>query len=117
MGSGEGGAIEAEYQAKYTCDRVEPPATIWMGLTLTCARCHTHKYDPIANKEYYSLYSFFNNIDESIMDGNKPNPDPFIKLPTPEQSERLDRFKKYIADGPKKLESPMPNPDNGQEAF
>ena len=117
MSTGEGGAIDAEYQAKYTFDRVETTATIWMGLTLTCARCHTHKYDPIAHKEYYGLYSFFNNIDESIMDGNKPNPDPFIKLPTPEQSERLERLKKYIADGQKKIEAPMPELDNEQEAW
>jgi len=117
MSSGEGGAIDAEYQAKYTFDRVETTATIWMGLTLTCARCHTHKYDPIANKEYYSLYSFFNNIDESIMDGNKPNPDPFLKLPTPEQSERLDRLKKYIVDGQKKLDAPMPDLDKEQKAW
>lgn len=117
MSTGEGGAIDAEYQAKYTFDRVETTATIWMGLTLTCARCHTHKYDPIAQKEYYGLYSFFNNIDESIMDGNKPNPDPFIKLPTPEQSARLEQLKKFIADGQKKLDAPMPELDKEQEAW
>jgi uncharacterized protein DUF1553/uncharacterized protein DUF1549/cytochrome c len=117
MSTGEGGAIDAEYQAKYTFDRVETSATIWMGLTLTCARCHTHKYDPIAHKEYYGLYSFFNNIDESVMDGNKPNPDPFIKLPTPEQRAQLDRLKEYIGDGQKKLDAPMPELDEEQEAW
>lgn len=117
MSTGEGGAIDAEYQAKYTFDRVETTATIWMGLTLTCARCHTHKYDPITHKEYYSLYSFFNNLDEAIMDGNKPNPDPFIKLPTPEQNQRLERLKAYIADGQKKVDAPMPELDKEQEAW
>ncbi len=117
MSTGEGGAIDAEYQAKYTFDRVETTATIWMGLTLTCARCHTHKYDPIAHKEYYGLYSFFNNLDEAVMDGNKPNPDPFIKLPTPEQSGRLERLKKYIAEGQKKLDAPMPDLDKEQTSW
>ena len=117
MSTGEGGAIDAEYQAKYTFDRVETSGTIWLGLTLTCARCHTHKYDPIAHKEYYGLYSFFNNIDEAIMDGNKPNPDPFIKLPTPEQSARLERLKKYIADAQKKVDAPMPELDKEQETW
>jgi hypothetical protein len=117
MSTGEGGAIDAEYQAKYTFDRVETTATIWMGLTLTCARCHTHKYDPITHQEYYSLYSFFNNIDEAIMDGNKPNPDPFIKLPAPEQNERLERLKKYIADGQKKVDAPVPELDKEQEVW
>lgn len=117
MSTGEGGAIDAEYQAKYTFDRVETSATIWLGLTLTCARCHTHKYDPITHKEYYGLYSFFNNIDEAIMDGNKPNPDPFIKLPTPEQTQRLERLKKYIADRQKRLDAPMPELDDEQQAW
>ena len=117
MSTGEGGAIEEEYLAKYTFDRVETSGTIWLGLTLTCARCHTHKYDPITHREYYSLYSFFNNIDEAIMDGNKPNPDPFVKLPSPEQKERLDWLKSSLADGQKKIEAPMPELDTAQEAW
>src|SRR5206468_6705005 len=59
MSTGEGGAIVEEYQAKYTFDRVETTSTIWLGLTMTCARCHTHKYDPITHREYFGLYSLF----------------------------------------------------------
>ena len=114
MSTGEGGAIEAEYQAKYTFDRVETTATIWMGMTLTCARCHTHKYDPITHKEYYGLYAFFNNLNESVMDGNKPNPDPFVRVPTAEQTNRQAELKSFIADGQKKLDAPMPELDAGQ---
>ena len=117
MSTGEGGAITEEYQAKYTFDRVETTSTIWMGLTMTCARCHTHKYDPITHKEYYSLYSFFNNLNESVMDGNKPNPDPFIKLPSPEQSAREAEVKKLIAEGKKKIEAPMPELDKAQKEW
>ena len=114
MSTGEGGSIDAEYQAKYTFDRTETTATIWMGLTWTCARCHTHKYDPITQREYYGLYSFFNNLNEPVMDGNKPNPDPFIQLPSPEQKTRQDDLKQFIADGAKQIERPVPELDKAQ---
>jgi len=117
MSTGEGGAIEQEYQCKYTFDRVETTGTIWLGLTLTCARCHTHKYDPITHREYYGLYSFFNSINESIMDGNKPNPDPFIKLPTPDQSKRQGELKRHMAEGQKKIDAPVPELDTAQAAW
>jgi hypothetical protein len=114
MSTGEGGAIEQEYQCKYTFDRVETTSTIWLGLTMTCARCHTHKYDPILHREYYGLYAIFNNLNESVMDGNKPNPDPFIKVPTPEQTQREKELKGMLADGQKKLDAPMSDLDAKQ---
>ena len=117
MSTGEGGAIEQEYQCKYTFDRVETTSTIWLGLTLTCARCHTHKYDPITHREYYGLYSFFNSINESIMDGNKPNPDPFMRLPTPEQAKRQIELKKFVAEAQKKIEAPVSALDTAQAAW
>src|SRR5688572_16924878 len=117
MSTGEGGAIVEEYQAKYTFDRTETTSTIWLGLTMTCARCHTHKYDPITHHEYYGLYSFFNNLNESVMDGNKPNPDPFMKLPTPAQAKRQEELKKFMADGKKKIEAPVPELDSAQAAW
>jgi mono/diheme cytochrome c family protein len=117
MSTGEGGAIEAEYQCKYTFDRVETTGTIWLGLTLICSRCHTHKYDPIAQREYYGLYSFFNSLNESIMDGNKPNPEPFLRLPSPEQSRRQEELKKLMAEGQKKIEAPVAALDTAQAAW
>ena len=114
MSTGEGGAIVEEYQAKYTFDRVETTGTIWLGLTLTCARCHTHKYDPIQHHEYYSLFAFFNNLNESVMDGNKPNPDPFVRVPSAEQSERQAWLKKHITEGQAQIDAPMPALDQAQ---
>src|SRR5438309_6372939 len=78
------------------------------------ARCHTHKYDPIQHREYYGLYALFNNLDESIMDGNRPNPNPFIKLPTKEQTERQQWLKKHIDEGRAKFGLPMPELDAQQ---
>jgi len=117
MSTGEGGAIEAEYQCKYTFDRVETTSTIWLGLTLTCARCHTHKFDPIQHREYYGLYAFFNSLNESIMDGNKPNPDPFMRLPTPEQSRRQIELKKLVGDAQNKIDAPAPVLDAAQAVW
>ena len=117
LSTGEGGAIVEEYQAKYTFDRVETTSTMWLGLTMTCARCHTHKYDPILHREYYGLYALFNNLNESVMDNNGPNPAPTIKVPTPEQTRRQGELKTLLADGRKKLDAPMPALDVKQPAW
>lgn len=117
MSTGEGGAIIEEYQAKYSFDRTETMGTTWLGLTLVCSRCHSHKYDPISQKEYYGLYSFFNNLRESVMDGNAPNPDPSIQVPTKDQTSRLEELKKLIADGDQKLNAAMPDLDREQEKW
>ena len=77
----EGGAIPAEFQAKNNFDRVETFGTVFLGLSLTCARCHTHKFDPIPQSEYYSLLAFFNSTAESSMDGNKYEYGPVARAP------------------------------------
>ncbi len=114
MSTGEGGAIVEEYQAKYTFDRLETSSTMFMGLTMTCARCHTHKYDPITHREYFELFAFFNNLNESVMDGNRPNPDPFMKVPTPSQTQRLAWLKQHIDEAQKNVNAPMPELDAAQ---
>lgn len=114
MSTGEGGAIVEEYQAKYSFDRTETTGTIWLGLTMTCARCHTHKYDPILQKEYYGLLAFFNNLHESVMDGNVPNPDPAIQVPTSEEQSRLEWLRKSIAQAKTNLEAVQPELDSAQ---
>jgi hypothetical protein len=81
----EGGAIPEEYQVEYVVDRVEATSTAWMGLTMGCARCHSHKYDPISQKEFYQFFAFFNNVSEKGLDGRDGNAKPFLKLPTPGQ--------------------------------
>ena len=60
----EGGAIDEEWRTEYVIDRVETMGTVWLGLSLGCARCHAHKYDPLSQKEFYRLFAFFNNLDE-----------------------------------------------------
>src|SRR5579863_3491659 len=86
----EGGAIPEEYQNEYVVDRLEATATTWRGMTLGCARCHDHKYDPLSQKEFYRFYAFFNSISEEGLDGKRGNAKPFLQLPSAEQKARLD---------------------------
>jgi Protein of unknown function (DUF1553)/Protein of unknown function (DUF1549)/Planctomycete cytochrome C len=92
----EGGAIPEEYHNAYIVDRVNTTATVWMGLTIGCAQCHDHKFDPITQKEYYQLYAFFNNVSENGLDGSKGNAAPMIKIPTAMQEQKLVALTKEI---------------------
>ena len=60
----EGGVIPEEYRSEYVADRTNTTSKVMMGLTMECARCHSHKYDDISHEEYYGMYSYFNNVDE-----------------------------------------------------
>ncbi|MED6314197.1 MAG: DUF1549 domain-containing protein, partial [Verrucomicrobiota bacterium] len=82
----EGGAIPAEFQAKNNFDRTETLGTVLLGMTLTCSRCHTHKYDPITQTEYYQLLAFFNSTAENSMDGNSYQYNPVINAPKDQQA-------------------------------
>ena len=82
----EGGAIEEEFLARNTFDRVDTTSTVLLGLTAQCARCHDHKYDPIKQKDYYGLYAFFNSTTDQPLDGNITFPPPSIRAPSPEQA-------------------------------
>jgi mono/diheme cytochrome c family protein len=84
----EGGAIADEYLTEYIIDRVETTSVAFMGMTMGCARCHDHKYDPISQKDFYRFYAFFNNVDEKGLDGREGNAKPFLPLPAPDQETR-----------------------------
>lgn len=97
VSTSEGGAIDEEFYVRYAVDRTETMATTWLGLTVGCAACHDHKYDPISQKEFYQLYAFFNNMNEAAMDGNAFLPPPVLKLPSPEQDAKLEELDRKIA--------------------
>ncbi|HMX29722.1 MAG TPA: DUF1549 domain-containing protein, partial [Blastocatellia bacterium] len=94
----EGGAIPEEYLNEYIVDRVETTSVTWLGMTMGCARCHNHKYDPISQKEFYQFYAFFNNVPEKGLDGNRGNAMPFLALPTDEQKAKQEALAKAIRD-------------------
>jgi hypothetical protein len=110
----EGGAIPEEYHTAYIVDRVNTTSTVWLGLTVACAQCHDHKYDPITQKEYYQLFAFFHSIPENGLDGSKGNAAPVLKIPTPEQQERLDRLAAAIKEIEERLAGPLPHCDGAQ---
>ncbi len=86
----EGGVIPEEWRIETVIDRVETTSAVWLGLTMGCARCHDHKYDPISQKEFYQFGSYFNNVPETGSGEERPvNHPPLIKAPYPEQSVQL----------------------------
>jgi mono/diheme cytochrome c family protein len=101
----EGGAIPEEYQTEYVVDRLEATATTWMAMTLGCARCHSHKYDPLTQKEFYQFFAFFNTVSEEGLDGREGNARPVLALPTAEQKARQEELAKAIAARDAELQS------------
>jgi hypothetical protein len=95
MMSAEGGVQDKEYLAKYMSERVRNATGTWLGITLGCAECHDHKFDPFSAKDFYRFGAFFADIKERGLysgahaDGNWG---PFIKVPTPDQEARRDQF-------------------------
>jgi hypothetical protein len=102
-GNGEGGIIGEEFLVEYAIDRVEATSTVWLGLTLGCARCHDHKYDPFSQREFYSMYAFFNNLPEKgkvFKYGNSP---PLIAAPTQDQESKWAVLKESADAAEKRL--------------
>ena len=88
----EGGIIEEEFQTEYVIDRTNTFGQAFLATSIECSRCHDHKYDPFSQKEYFSLYSFFNNVKEAgQISWNNATPTPALQLPT-EQQERTIQF-------------------------
>ncbi|HEX4769809.1 MAG TPA: DUF1553 domain-containing protein [Bryobacteraceae bacterium] len=88
----EGGSIPAEVAAMYAKDRADTTGAVWLGLTVGCATCHDHKFDPIAQKEYYSLTSFFRNTTQYPLDGNVPDTPPVVTVPPEADRARWDQL-------------------------
>lgn len=91
------GTIPAESKFENAADRMETVATVWMGMTMLCARCHTHKYDPIENREYYELLSFFDNVREAGS-ALKIASHPYIHTPIQTERARLKQLQQAAKD-------------------
>ena len=88
----EGGSIPAEVEAMYARDRADTTGSVWMGLTVGCATCHDHKFDPIAQKEFYALTAFYRNTTQKPMDGNVPDTPPTVVVPLPRDRSRWEEL-------------------------
>jgi Protein of unknown function (DUF1553)/Protein of unknown function (DUF1549)/Planctomycete cytochrome C len=110
----EGGVIPEEYYVHYTVDRVATTSTVWMGVSMGCAVCHDHKFDPFATKEFYQLFAFFNSLDGPVMDGNKKDTAPTLKIASEQQREELAELDGTIAELSSTMTSPHPVADQAQ---
>ncbi len=88
----EGGTDDEEFRIAAVKDRVDTTVQVWMGLTMGCAKCHTHKYDPISNREYYQFYSFFNQTEDS----DRYDDGPAESFPTASQQTRIQELRRRI---------------------
>jgi hypothetical protein len=94
----EGGIDPQEFRFYSNVDRVGTTATVWLGLTMACAQCHTHKYDPITHTEFYRMMAFFDEADEPMMD-----------VPTAEQAANRQKLERQIADAESALVEKIPD--------
>jgi hypothetical protein len=113
--TGEGGAIPEEYLAIYAKDRVDTVATLWLGLTMGCASCHDHKYDPISQRDFYRFAAFFRNTSMSGLDGNDANHPPNLMVPLPADRARLAELDQAAEGLRARLAAAGAPKDGGQE--
>lgn len=94
----EGGSVEEEFRVEYVADRSQTVSTAFLGLTMECCRCHDHKYDPLSQKNYFQMFSFFNNVDEAGLYSyfTKSVPTPTLTLPTDQQKQKLLEAKRNL---------------------
>jgi len=89
----EGGIIEDEYHWEYVADRIHTTSTVFLGLSLQCARCHDHKYDPFSQRDYYRLAGFFNNVPDRIVSYSQGRmAEPLLKVPSKSQTAELEQL-------------------------
>ncbi len=90
----EGGSINEEVLVQYTRDRTETAGQVFMGLTVGCAVCHDHKFDPFSQKDFYSMAAFFNNSTQGAMDGNVKDTPPILFVPAADDREKYATWEK-----------------------
>jgi hypothetical protein len=116
-GNGEGGIIPEEYAVEYVVDRVDTTATVWLGATVGCARCHDHKFDPITQQEFYRLFAYFNNVPEKGRANKYGNSAPLIKAPTPEQARQHRALSDRLAEAEKRFTELQPQLEVAQAVW
>lgn len=115
----EGGSVLDEFRTAYVADRVDTVGTAFMGLTMGCARCHDHKFDPIAQRDYYAMFSFFNNIDESGMYSHYTDavPSPSLLVYEGEQREKHQLITMLVRDRERELDRAKAAAGEGIDAW
>ena len=104
MTNDEGGTDDEEFRVAAVKDRIDTTVQVWMGLTMGCAKCHSHKYDPITHEEYYRFYAFFNQTE----DADRYDDGPTVPMPTPELKQRVTSLEKRRDQLRKEFNKPSP---------
>ncbi len=115
--SAEGGIVDEEFRVEYVADRAETTSTVWLGLTMGCSRCHDHKYDPLTQRDFYSLFAFFNNVPEKGFVYNFGNEPPFIAAPNEEQEAKLTALDSKAANARERWEGMRAVRDKAQRKW
>jgi len=113
MTNTEGGTDDEEFRVAAIKDRIDTTVQVWMGLTMGCAKCHSHKYDPVTIKEYYQFYALFNQT----QDADRPDESPTLAVPTRAQEEESRRIEARLAELRQKLEAPSPELSAAEAAW
>jgi hypothetical protein len=117
----EGGAIAEEYLAEYAAERASVTSSVFLGLTMACARCHDHKFDPLTQRDFYSLYACFDSVDEPGLYTQESDPrrafEPFLEVPSPQQAAELERLRREQAVARADLDQPAPDDEARHAAF
>jgi hypothetical protein len=119
--SDEGGAINEEYLVEYAVDRTATTGSVFLGLTLGCARCHEHKFDPIAQEEFYDLFAYFNSVEEPGVYSQETDPkrafEPFIEVPSDEVKSEIGALRERIKVAKAELDAPSEKEDRARDVF
>ncbi len=117
----EGGAIPEEYLVEYAVDRVNTTSTVLLGLSMGCARCHDHKFDPFTQEDYYSLFSFFDSLEEPGLYSQLPDPkrafEPFLEVPSAEEEHERASLAAEVTELKRQLDQPVPDEVRGEQEF
>jgi cytochrome c553 len=117
----EGGAIPEEYLVEYAVDRVNTTSSVFLGVTMGCARCHDHKFDPFTQDDYYSLYAYFDSLEEPGLYSQLPDPkrafEPFMEVPTEQQTRELADARMELAELKQQQDAPVPGEQDELASF
>lgn len=113
----EGGSIYDEVFARNVIDRTDAFGTVFLGLTTGCAVCHDHKFDPISQRDFFSLSAFFNSLDGQAMDGNIKDHPPVARVPTEDHLRQLNEVKQMRAGLEEQMNGPLPEVDTAEAGW